>query len=121
MFDYAAETNIDRMGAANQRAIDEEGAEQDRLAALITKAERWITVPSNMHELSGWFSEDQYLELSRLDALINSELSRPSTEANMRETEVGILEYAANKRELFLTCAMQYAADFNYFNDEEVQ
>lgn len=119
--DYAAETNIDRMGAANQRAIDEEGAEQDRLDALITKAERWIKSPLNMLELSGWFSDEQYVDLARLDALINSELSRPYTGANMRETEVGIREYAENKREIFLDCAMQYAADFNYFNDEGVQ
>ncbi len=114
-------TNIERMAAAHQRQIDEEGAEQDRLDALITKAERWITVPSNMHELSGWFSEDQYLELSRLDALINSELSRPYTGANMRETEVGIREYSEKRREIYIDCAVEYADRFNNFEDEGVQ
>ncbi len=108
--DYAAETNIDRMAAAHQRQIDEEGAEQDRLDALITKAERWITVPSNMHELSGWFSEDQYLELSRLDALINHELSRPYKPVDMREIEVGVREYAEKKRDIYIACAVYYAA-----------
>ena len=121
MFDYALSTQIDRMAGAHQRHIDDEAEQQDQAEKLRAKAAAWLNHADNVFEISGWFSDEQYIKLAKLDALINHELSRPYKPVDMRETEVGIREYAENKREIFLDCAMQYAADFNYFNDEGVQ
>ncbi len=121
MFDYAAPTQIDRLAAAHQRWEDEQAEAQDRAEKLRAKAAAWLNSPKNMFEISGWFSDEQYIELARLDALINLELSRPFTGDTISEIEVGVREYAEARREIFMDCAVEYAARFNYFDDEEVR
>jgi len=121
MFDYADSTNIDRMGAAHQRWEDDQAEAQDRVEKLREKAAQWLNRTNNVLDLSGYFSDAQYIELARLDALINYELSRPYSAVNMSEIEVGVREYAEKKREIFIDCAVQYADRFNNFEDDEVQ
>ena len=115
--DYALATNIDRMAAAHQRWEDDQAEAQDRAEKLREKAAQWLNHADNVFEISGWFSEEQYAELARLDALINHELSRPYSGKNMSEIEVGIREYAEEKREIFIDCAVQYADQFDNFED----
>ena len=71
MFDYALSTRIDRLAAAHQRHDDDMAQEQADAEALQIKAAAWINSPRHMFELAGWFSDAQYIELARLDALIN--------------------------------------------------
>jgi len=114
--DYALPTNIDRMGAAHQRYLDDQAEAQDRAEKLREKAAQWLNHADNVFEISGWFSDAQYIEIARLDALINYELSRPYSSVNMSEIEVGVREYAEEKREVYIDCAVQYADRFNYFD-----
>jgi len=118
MFDYAAPTNIDRLAAAHQRHEDDQAEAQDRAEKLRAKAATWLNHANNVFELSGWFSDAQYIELARLDALINYELSRPYSPVNMSEIEVGVREYSEQKRQVYIACAVQYAASFNNFESE---
>ena len=117
MFDYAAPTNIDRLAAAHQRYEDDQAEAQDRAEKRRIKAAAWLNHANNMFEISGWFSDAQYIELARLDALINYELSRPFTGDAIRETEVGVREYSEKRREIYISCAVEYASRFNNFED----
>jgi len=117
MFDYAAPTNIDRLAAAHQRHEDDQAEAQDRAEKLRAKAATWLNHANNVFELSGWFSDAQYIELARLDALINYELSRPYSPVNMSEIEVGVREYSEKRREIYISCAVEYASRFNNFED----
>jgi len=119
--DYALETNIDRLAGAHQRWEDDQAEAQARAERLRAKAAVWLNHANNVFELSGWFSDAQYIELARLDALINYELSRPYSPVNMSEIEVGVREYSEKRREIFIDCAVEYASTFNDFEDEEVQ
>ena len=121
MFDYAAPTQIDRLAGAHQRYLDDQAEAQDRAEKLCEKAAQWLNHANNVLEISGWFSNEQYAELARLDALINQELSRPYSGKNMSEIEVGIRKYAKEKREIFIDCAVQYADRFDNFENDEVQ
>jgi len=121
MFDYDAPTQIDRLAAAHQRHEDDQAEAQDRAERLRAKAAVWLNHANNVFELSGWFSDAQYIELARLDALINYELSRPYSPVNMSEIEVGVREYSEKRREIFIDCAVEYADRFNGFEDEGVQ
>ena len=118
MFDYAAPTQIDRLAAAQQRYEDDQAEAQDRAEKLRIKAAAWLNHANNMFEISGWFSDAQYIELARLDALINYELSRPFTGEAIHEVEVGVREYSEQKRQIYIACAVQYAASFNNFESE---
>jgi len=117
MFDYAAPTQIDRLAGAHQRYLDDQAEAQDRAEKLREKAAAWLNHADNVFEISGWFSDAQYIEIARLDALINYELSRPYSGQNMSEIDVGIREYAEEKREIFIDCAVQYADRFDNFED----
>ena len=119
MFDYDAPTQIDRLAAAQQRHEDDQAEAQDRAEKLRIKAATWLNHANNMFEISGWFSDAQYIELARLGALINCELSRPYIPVNISEIEVGVREYSEKRREIFIDCAVQYADRFNNFEDEE--
>ena len=121
MFDHAAPTNIHRLAAAHQRHEDDQAEAQDRAEKLRIKAATWLNHANNVFELSGWFSDAQYIELARLDALINCELSRPYIPVNIAEIEVGVREYSEKRREIYIDCAVEYAGRFNGFEDEEVQ
>ena len=121
MLDHAAPTQIDRLAAAHQRHEDDQAEAQDRAERLRAKAAVWLNHANNVFELSGWFSDAQYIELARLDALINYELSRPYSPVNMSEIEVGVREYSEKRREIYIDCAVEYACRFNDFEDEEVQ
>jgi len=118
MFDYAAPTNIDRLAAAHQRYEDDQAEAQDRAEKRRIKAAAWLNHANNMFEISGWFSDAQYIELARLDALINYELSRPFTGDAIRETEVGVREYSEKRREIYISCAVEYASRFNNFEND---
>ena len=120
MLDHPAPTNIDRLAAAHQRWEDDQAEAQDRAEKLRIKATGWLNHANNVFELSGWFSDAQYIELARLDALINYELSRPYSPVNMSEIEVGVREYSEKRREIYIDCAVEYAGRFNDFEDEEV-
>ena len=113
--DHALPTNIDRLAAAHQRHEDDQAEAQDRAEKLRAKAAVWLNHDNNVFELSGWFSDAQYIELARLDALINYELSRPYSPVNMSEIEVGVREYAEKRREIFIDCAVEYADAFSNF------
>ncbi|MHB8890373.1 MAG: hypothetical protein ACYC46_16300 [Acidobacteriaceae bacterium] len=117
-FDYAAPTQIDRLAGAHQRYEDDAAEAQDRAEKLSIKAAAWISHPDNMLELSGWFSDAQYIELARLDAKINYELSQPFTGDKIRETEVGVREYSEKRREIYISCAVEYASRFNNFEND---
>ncbi|MHB1641796.1 MAG: hypothetical protein ACYCS8_03930 [Acidithiobacillus sp.] len=117
-FDSAASTNIDRLAGAHQRYEDDQAEAQDLAEKLRIKAAAWINHSDNMLELSGWFSDAQYIELARLDARINCELSRPFTGDTIRETEVGVREYSEQKRQIYIACAVQHAASFNNLESE---
>ena len=121
MLDYALPTQIDRLAAAQQRWEDDQAEAQDRAEKLRAKAAAWLNHANNVFEISGCFSDAQYIELARLDALINYELSRPYSPVNMSEIEVGVREYSEKRREIFIDCAVEYASTFNDFEDEEVQ
>jgi len=121
MFDSAAPTQIDRLAAAQQRWEDDQAEAQDRAEKLRIKAAAWLNHANNMFEISGWFSDAQYIELARLGALINCELSRPYIPVNIAEIEVGVREYSEKRREIYIDCAVQYADRFNNFEDGEVQ
>jgi len=120
MFDYAASTQIDRLAGAHQRYEDDQAEAQDRAEKLRIKAATWLNHANNMFEISGWFSDAQYIELARLGALINCELSRPYIPVNISEIEVGVREYSEKRREIYIDCAVQYADRFNNFEDGEV-
>ena len=117
MFDYAAPTQIDRLAAAQQRHEDDLAEAQDRAEKLRIKAAAWLNHANNMFEISGRFSDAQYIELARLDALINYELSQPYSPVNMSEIEVGVREYSEKRREIYISCAVEYASRFNNFED----
>ncbi len=119
--DYAAATSIDRMGAEHQRHIDDEAEQQDQAEKLRAKAAAWLNHADNVFEISGWFSDEQYIKLAKLDALINYELSRPYSPVNMSEIEVGVREYSEKRREIYIDCAVEYADRFSYFDGEDVQ
>jgi len=119
MFDHAAPTQIDRLAAAHRRHEDDQAEAQDRAEKLRIKATGWLNHANNVFELSGWFSDAQYIELASLDALINCELSRHYSPVNMSEIEVGVREYSEKRREIYIDCAVQYADRFNNFEDEE--
>lgn len=121
MFDYAAPTQIDRLASAHQRWEDDQAEAQDRTEKLREKAAKWLNNADNVFEISGWFSDEQYIELAGLDALINYELSHPYSPVNMSEIEVGVREYSEKRREIYISCAVQYADRFNNFEDDEVQ
>jgi len=121
MFDHAATTQIDRLAGAHQRHEDDAAQDEADAEALAAKAAVWLNHANNVFELSGWFSDAQYIELARLDALINYELSRPYSPVNMSEIEVGVREYSEKRREIYIDCAVQYADRFNGFEDGEVQ
>ncbi len=121
MFDYALSTQIDRLAAAHQRHEDDQAETQDRAEKLRIKADVWLNHADHVFEISGWFHDAQYVELARLDALINYELSRPYSPVNMSEVEVGVREYSEKRREIYIDCAVRYAAKFNNFEDEGVQ
>ena len=118
MLDHAASTQIDRLAAAHQRHEDDAAQDEADAEALAAKAATWLNHANNVFELSGWFSDAQYIELARLDALINYELSRPYSPVNMSEIEVGVREYSEQKRQVYIACAVQYAASFNNFESE---
>ena len=121
MFDYALSTQIDRMAGAHQRHIDDEAEQQDQAEKLRAKAAAWLNHADNVFEISGWFSDEQYIKLAKLDALINYELSRPYSPVNMAEIEVGVREYSEKRREIYIDCAVEYADRFSYFDGEDVQ
>ena len=118
--DHAAPTQIDRLAGAHQRHEDDQAEAQDRAEKLRAKAATWLNHANNVFELSGWFSDAQYIELAQLDALINHELSQPYSPVNMTEIEVGVREYAEKRRGIYIDCAVEYAGRFNDFEDEEV-
>jgi len=118
MFDYAASTQIDRLASAHQRHEDDVAQDEADAEALAARAAAWIKHSDNMLELSGWFSEDEYARLAKLDAIINDELSRPFTGDTIREVEVGVREYSEQKRQIYISCAIQYAANFNNLESE---
>jgi len=118
MFDYAAPTQIDRLAPAHQKHEDDAAQDEADAEALAARAAAWINHSDNMLELSGWFSEDEYVRLAQLDALINYELSRPFTGDTIREVEVGVREYSEQKRQIYIACAVQYAASFNNLESE---
>jgi len=120
MFDHAALTQIDRLAADHQRYEDDAARDEADAEALAAKAAAWLNHANNMFEISGWFSDAQYIELARLDALINCELSRPYIPVNIAEIEVGVREYSEKRREIYIDCAVEYAGRFNDFEDEEV-
>jgi hypothetical protein len=119
--DHAQSTSIDRLAGAHQRYIDDEAQDEAAAEALAIKAAAWLNHANNVFEISGWFSDEQHIQIAKLDALINYELSRPYSPVNMSEIEVGVREYAEKKRDIFIDCAVQYADRFNNFEDEEVQ
>lgn len=121
MFDCAAPTQIDRLAGAHQRYEDDQAEAQDRAEKLRIKAATWLNHANNMFKISGWFSDAQYIELARLDAKINYELSQPFTGDKIREVEVGIREYSEQKRQIYIDCAVEYADRFSYFDGEDVQ
>ena len=121
MFDYAASTQIDRLAGAHQRYEDDQAEAQDRAEKLRVKAATWLNHADNVFEISGWFSDEQYIKLAKLDALINYELSRPYSPVNMSEIEVGVREYSEERREIYIDCAVEYADRFSYFDGEDVQ
>ena len=118
MFDSAASTNIDRLAAAHQRHEDDQAEAQDRAEKRRIKAAAWLNHANNMFEISGWFSDAQYIELARLDALINCELSRPFTGDAIREAEVGVREYSEQKRQIYIACAVRYPELLDGFESE---
>lgn len=120
MFDCAAPTQIDRLAGAHQRYEDDQAEAQDRAEKLRANAATWLNSPNKVFEISGWFSDAQYIELARLDALINYELSRPYSPVNMSEIEVGVREYSEKRREIYIDCAVEYADRFNNFEDDGV-
>lgn len=119
MFDYALPTTIDRVAAVHQRWEDDQAEAQDRVEKLREKAAHWLNHANNVFAISGLFSDEQFIKLAKLDALINYELSRPYTPVNMSEIEVGVREYAEKKREIFIDCAVRYANEFDNFEEKE--
>jgi len=118
MFDYATQTQIDRLASAHQKQEDDAAQDEADAEALAAKAAAWINHSDNMIDLSGWFSAEQYVRLAQLDAIINYELSRLFTGDAIHEIEVGIREYSEQKRQIYIACAVQYAARLNNLESE---